>query len=307
MHPSLDPPRQVRIGEAAAFAGTTPRTIRHYHAIGLLPEPARGADDRRRYGQDDVVRLLWVRRTARAGIPLEDIRAALAGDEADPAADSDGSVPRHDLGTRGFDADDGFGAVLDRLDEQLAVREALLRRQRASIARMRTHGHRIGLLDERVARRLERVPAGRLRPADLDTLLVTERMLGPIAAAVQSSRFVTLAARPDLRGEADRLDAAEEALDDTVAVDDPRVAATAAERRTFEEALEAAMEASGLAQEDEAVVETWVDDPDDPTDEAPARVFALLAAMPYDWSPARLRCAELAQEPTPEGPGSRSR
>ncbi|MGV9897245.1 MerR family transcriptional regulator, partial [Streptomyces tendae] len=27
------------MGDAAAFAGTTPRAIRHYHAIGLLPEP----------------------------------------------------------------------------------------------------------------------------------------------------------------------------------------------------------------------------------------------------------------------------
>ena len=44
MHLSFTPPRQVKIGDAAAFAGTTPRAIRHYHQIGLLQEPERGAD-----------------------------------------------------------------------------------------------------------------------------------------------------------------------------------------------------------------------------------------------------------------------
>ncbi len=39
VHPSSFPPRQVEIGDAAAFVGTTPRAIRHYHDIGLLPEP----------------------------------------------------------------------------------------------------------------------------------------------------------------------------------------------------------------------------------------------------------------------------
>lgn len=43
MHPSFVPPRQVKIGDAATFAGTTPRAIRHYHEIGLLPEPERAA------------------------------------------------------------------------------------------------------------------------------------------------------------------------------------------------------------------------------------------------------------------------
>ena len=38
-------PRRVKIGDAAAFVGITPRTIRHYHEIGLLPEPERGGED----------------------------------------------------------------------------------------------------------------------------------------------------------------------------------------------------------------------------------------------------------------------
>lgn len=80
--PMPTPPRRVRIGDAAAFVGITPRTIRHYHQIGLIPEPERGTDDRRRYGYADMVRLMWIRRMADAGIALEDIRAAFADPEA---------------------------------------------------------------------------------------------------------------------------------------------------------------------------------------------------------------------------------
>lgn len=79
----LVPPRQVRIGDAASFVGTTPRAIRHYHAIGLLPEPERGGDGRRRYGYEEIVRLLWIRAMAGAGIALDDIRDAFT--DAAPA------------------------------------------------------------------------------------------------------------------------------------------------------------------------------------------------------------------------------
>ena len=71
-----------RIGDAAAFAGTTPRAIRHYHAIGLLAEPERGSDDRRRYGYDDMVRLLWIRRMADAGVSLTGAGVGSAGGDA---------------------------------------------------------------------------------------------------------------------------------------------------------------------------------------------------------------------------------
>ena len=48
MHPFPTPPRQVLIGDAAAFVGITPRAIRHYPQVGLLPERERGSDGRRR-------------------------------------------------------------------------------------------------------------------------------------------------------------------------------------------------------------------------------------------------------------------
>lgn len=290
MHPSFVPPRRVKIGDAAAFAGTTPRAIRHYHEIGLLPEPERGGDDRRRYGYEDMVRLLWIRRMADAGIALDDIQGAFAGSAPGPSAPA-GSAPR------GSDDDgDDIAAVLERLDETLTAQEAELRRQRASVQRMRTRGSRAGLLSDVVTGRLEGLPEGSLRQADLDTLLVTERIFGPLGAAIQATRFIALAGSPDLRAESDRVDAAEEALDDTVAVDDPRVAQVAAERHAFEQKLEAAMAEACLDEGDDALLDSW--DAGEISDSGQSSMSVLEAAgkMPYDFSPARLRCMELAVE-----------
>ncbi len=222
MHSSFVPPRQVKIGDAAAFVGITPRTIRHYHEIGLLPEPERGGDDRRRYGYEDMIRLLWIRKMADAGIALDVIRDAFTTG----------------LASAGADSGDGIARILEQLEDTLAEQEAELRRQRTAVQRMRTEGSRMGLLSDFVADRLKNLPEGSLRPADLDTLLVTERILSPLGAAFQATRFIALATHPALREESDRIDAAEEALDDSVAVDDPRVAQVALERHTFEKVPE---------------------------------------------------------------------
>ncbi|GAA1917174.1 MerR family DNA-binding transcriptional regulator [Nocardioides hwasunensis] len=283
-------PRQVKIGDAAAFVGTTPRAIRHYHEIGLLPEPERGADDRRRYGYDDMISLLWIRRMADAGIALDDMRTAFA--EPSPA-DADGTDD-HDV-----------AAILERLERTLAAREVELQQQRSAVQRMRTAGSRRGLLSDLVIARLTSVPEEALRQADLDTLLVTERIFGPLGAAIQAGRFVALAAHPDLQEESDRVDAAEEALDDTVAVDDPRVEQVAARRHAFELALNVVIETSGQAEEEERFFDSWeASQPDDADGAEPASASdrgsmsasEAIEKMPYDFSPARLRCIELVAE-----------
>ncbi|MFH8614667.1 MerR family transcriptional regulator [Streptomyces sp. NPDC017979] len=291
MHSPFTPPRRVKIGDAAAFAGSTPRAIRHYHEIGLLPEPERGGDGRRRYGYEDMIRLLWIRKTADAGIALDDIRDAFT---AAPA-----SV--------GADGGEGIAGILERLEESLAAQEAELRRQRTAVRRMRAEGSRMGLLSDFVTERLKNLPDGSLRQADLDSLLVTERIFGPLGAAVQASRFIALATHPALREDSDRIDAAEEALDDGVAVDDPRVAHVAAERHAFESALHAVIEESGLSEDDDALFDAWdALHPATADEEADAgsggreadsmSAFEAIGKMPYDFSPARLRCMELAEE-----------
>jgi DNA-binding transcriptional MerR regulator len=70
----------LRIGEVAELAGVSTRTIRHYHQIGLLPEPARSANGYRGYELRDVVVLLRVRRLAELGLRLDEIAGVLADD-----------------------------------------------------------------------------------------------------------------------------------------------------------------------------------------------------------------------------------
>ncbi|NWJ72672.1 MerR family transcriptional regulator [Pseudonocardia sp. ICBG1122] len=265
-HPVMSP-RQVTIGGAAAFAGTTPRAVRHYHQIGLLPEPERGADGRRRYGYEDMIRLLWIRKMAEAGIGLHAMRSA-------------------------FDGSQDIDETLERLADTLAAEEADITRQRAAVQRLKAVGSPLGLLSPLVTDRLGHLPAGALRPSDLDALLVTERMFGPLGAAVQASTFIALATHPELRAEADRLDAADAGLDDGVDPHDPRVDELAAEHHAHHTALMEAIEADGLAATEERLFDSH---DDGPTDAGEARMSVVDAGsrMPYDLSPARTRCIEL--------------
>ncbi|MEV8517838.1 MerR family transcriptional regulator [Dactylosporangium sp. NPDC051484] len=70
----------LTIGQLAAYAGVTVRAVRHYHQIGLLPEPQRDASGYRRYGAMAVVSLIKIRTLANAGVPLSQIRAMFEAD-----------------------------------------------------------------------------------------------------------------------------------------------------------------------------------------------------------------------------------
>jgi DNA-binding transcriptional MerR regulator len=70
----------LTIGQLAAHAGVTVRAVRHYHQIGLLPEPARDASGYRRYGARAVVSLIRIRTLANAGVPLSQIGPMLDAD-----------------------------------------------------------------------------------------------------------------------------------------------------------------------------------------------------------------------------------
>ncbi|KAF3463263.1 MerR family transcriptional regulator [Streptomyces sp. Tu 3180] len=260
-------PRRVKIGDAAAFAGTTPRAIRHYHAIGLLAEPERGSDDRRRYGYDDMIRLLWIRKMADAGISLDDIRAAFKGTT-------------------------GIEQSLARLEESLASKAAAVEAQRAAVHRLREVGSPLGLLSPLVTGRLCDLPPGALRSADLDTLLVTERIFGPLGAAIQADRFIVLATHPELRAEEDRLAEAEAALDDTLSPDDPRIEDLAAQRCDHETALAAAIEGSGLDEALDGLLDQEDEHVGEEEDGARMSVMEAIGKMPYGFSPARVRYEE---------------
>ncbi|MFE5033776.1 MerR family transcriptional regulator [Streptomyces sp. NPDC056683] len=65
----------MRIGDAAAAAGTTPRALRVYEERGLLPPPRRTAAGQREYGPDEVARVRVIRELLGLGLTVEDLRS----------------------------------------------------------------------------------------------------------------------------------------------------------------------------------------------------------------------------------------
>ncbi|WP_088288544.1 MerR family transcriptional regulator [Kineosporia sp. A_224] len=102
----------LTIGRLAAYAGVTTKTVRVYHAKGLLPEPARDAAGYRRYTGRDVATLLEIRTLTQAGVPLAAVRDLL---HASPEDLSD---------------------ALARIDQDLGERIRRLRTTRAALRRL---------------------------------------------------------------------------------------------------------------------------------------------------------------------------
>jgi len=76
----------LTIGQLASYAGVTVRAVRHYHQVGLLPEPRRDPSGYRRYGATQVVQLLKIRTLAEAGVPLAQVGELLEADRVTFAA-----------------------------------------------------------------------------------------------------------------------------------------------------------------------------------------------------------------------------
>jgi DNA-binding transcriptional MerR regulator len=102
----------LTIGQLAAYAGVTVRAVRHYHHVGLLPEPERDASGYRTYDAVAVVRLIRIRTLAGAGVPLARVRELL---DADPET---------------------FAAATADIDRDLRARIRELREHRRRIARL---------------------------------------------------------------------------------------------------------------------------------------------------------------------------
>lgn len=192
----------MRIGELAALVGVSTRTVRHYHHLGLLPEPERLANGYREYRLRDAVLLARVRRLVELGLALDEIRDVLA--------DERGRELRE---------------VLLELDADLAGQEAAIRAKRERLA---------GLLDEadlgadsavspEMAEVLRGLPRGS-RFAEFDRELLA--LVDTAAGAEERARFAELL-RPFGRPEArERIAAVYARLDEIAAapVDDPRIA-----------------------------------------------------------------------------------
>lgn len=104
----------MRIGELAAAVGVTTRAVRHYHHLGLLPEPERLGNGYRNYTLRHAVVLARIRRLTELGLGLAEVRDVLADDAGKDLAE-----------------------VLTELDEDLARQEAAIRERRARLRTLR--------------------------------------------------------------------------------------------------------------------------------------------------------------------------
>jgi DNA-binding transcriptional MerR regulator len=120
----------MRIGEAAAAVGTTPRTIRYYEEIGLLASSdTRASGAHRAYDERDVERLRdALRLKDLLGLSLEELKTLLEAEEARAALRDEWRTANPGVKRRRQILEESLG----HLDRQLE----LVRRRRDEIARL---------------------------------------------------------------------------------------------------------------------------------------------------------------------------
>jgi DNA-binding transcriptional MerR regulator len=131
----------LRIGEVAKQVGTTPRTIRYYEELGLLP-PAehRASGQHRVYGEDDVERLREALQLKELlGLSLDELRELLEAEEARAARReefwSEGVSParRREILVQGLDHVDRQLELVRRRRDDIGALERELEEHRARI------------------------------------------------------------------------------------------------------------------------------------------------------------------------------
>jgi DNA-binding transcriptional MerR regulator len=135
----VDPGAYLTVGDVAQLAGVSPRTVRHYHSIGLLAEPARDSSGYRRYGAREVVALVRIVRLRALGMPLSQIAARVGAQAADV---SDESSLANDLRTLADELDREITTLQDTRDRlrELAASEAFDQPVRALTQALRGYG-----------------------------------------------------------------------------------------------------------------------------------------------------------------------
>jgi len=131
-----------RIGEVAELAGTTPRTIRYYEQVGLLPAPPTHEKGRHRtYGEGDVARLQeLIRLRDLLGVSLDELKTLVEAEEARAALRERWQHTAADADRR---------AILEQALGHLTAQLALVRSRRAALDG----------LESELAAKLERISA----------------------------------------------------------------------------------------------------------------------------------------------------
>ncbi|MCO5999852.1 MerR family transcriptional regulator [Actinoallomurus rhizosphaericola] len=118
----------MRIGDAAAAAGTTPRALRFYEQHGLLPPPRRTAAGQREYTDREVARVRMIRTLLSLGLTVADLRECrdrldlLEGSALPPYGGPGACARAGGVAERRLAALDDEIARLTRLRDRLAAR-----------------------------------------------------------------------------------------------------------------------------------------------------------------------------------------
>ncbi len=120
---------KLRIGEVAELTGVTPRTIRYYEEIGLLPDAAdRPQGQHRCYTQADVERLTEILRLRNLlGVSLEQLSKLIEAEDA-----------RAEL-RRAYETTEEPGArrqILDQALELIGTQLELVRERRGELEKL---------------------------------------------------------------------------------------------------------------------------------------------------------------------------
>ncbi|MGH2943904.1 MAG: MerR family transcriptional regulator, partial [Solirubrobacteraceae bacterium] len=120
----------LRIGEVARRAGTTPRTIRYYEELGLLPAaPERDAGRHRLYAEGDVERVRELLRLKDLlGLTLDELRDVIEAEEARGALRAEWH--------RGDASRTRRAEILDEAQAHIDRQLALLERRREKLAEL---------------------------------------------------------------------------------------------------------------------------------------------------------------------------
>ena len=149
--------------EIADLAGTSLRSVRHYHEVGLLPEPERHSNGYKQYGVAHLMRLLRIKRLVDLGFSLAQIS---------------------DLGEH----DEHPEEALRALDVELAAQIARLEKLRSEVAAILERGLATDLPVE-----FADVPQASLTEADRNIASVMGRLLGEEERATYAQLFTDAA------------------------------------------------------------------------------------------------------------------